>query len=241
MIRLILALLTAVVLLIFPGIPLLLWMLILKQFNPQLKTKQSFVLVRAIFRLLLFICGVKLDISGRENIPSDRPALYVCNHRSNFDIIIATQYISCPTGFVAKKEMRVIPLLVQWMHAIECVFIDRENPKAALRSINDAIENVNHGTSMWIFPEGTRNHENEMLPFKEGSFRIAEKTGCPIIPIAMRGTDDIWENHFPSVRPAKIKVQIGVPIETSELDRKQKKGLAMQTQAMIKEMYDGMK
>lgn len=241
MIRLVLALLTAVVLLIFPGIPLYLWMLILKQFNPRLKTRQSFVLVRAIFKLLLFICGVKIDINGAENIPSDRPALYVCNHRSNFDIIIATQFISCPTGFVAKKEMRVVPLLVQWMHAIECVFIDRENPKEALRSINEAIENINHGTSMWIFPEGTRNHTDALLPFKEGSFRIAEKTCCPIIPIAMCGTDDIWENHFPIVRPGRVKVQIGTPIETKELDRKQRKTLVGQVQAQIQAMYDKMK
>lgn len=240
MIRFILALLTAIVLLIFPGLPLLLYMLILGKFNPDLRDRQSMALVRAIFRLLLLICGVKREVAGAERIPKDQPVLYICNHRSIFDVLVATCLVPGVTGFVAKLELKKVPLLAQWMRNIRCVFIDRSNPKEALRSINEAIDNIKSGISVWIFPEGTRNHEREMLPFKEGSFRIAEKTGCAVVPVAMSGTDDILEKHFPKVRATKVKVRVGEPIHTEALDRAQKKALANQTHELIQQMYDEM-
>ena len=240
MIRIILALLTAVILLIFPGLPLLLYMFILKQFNPDLQIRQSFALVKAIFRLLLFICGVKIDFAGQDLIPKDRPVLYVCNHRSIFDILVATQFVPGSTSFVSKIELRKVPLLAQWMNNIRCVFIDRSNPKEALRSINAAIDNIKEGTSVWIFPEGTRNHEDAMLPFKEGSFRIAEKTSCPVVPVAMTGTDDILEKHFPYVHATHVKVKVGEPIYTENLDRAQKKALSGRAHDLIQNTYNEM-
>ena len=238
MIRTILALLAAVIFLIIPGLPLLLWMLILSRVNPGLRDRQSAAIIRCVFRVLLFICGTKITCTGRENIPSDRPVLFVCNHRSDFDILVAMVCTTGCLGFVAKTELKKIPLLAQWMKLIRCVFIDRSNPKQALRAINEAIGNVKDGVSMWLFPEGTRSQGEEMLPFKEGSFRIAEKSSCPVVPVAMAGTEDMFEKHKPWIRAAHVKVHFAEPVMMEYLDRAEKKALTEKLYAQIQGMYE---
>lgn len=140
-------------------------------------------MVQWAFNVILFICGTKITVIGEEHVPTDVPVLYIGNHRSYFDIIIT--YARCPrlTGYVAKDNMEKVPLLRVWMRRLHCLFINRENVKEALKTILAGIDNIKNGISMCIFPEGTRNKSDEqMLPFKEGSFKMAEKTGCPIIP-----------------------------------------------------------
>lgn len=115
---------------------------------------------------------------GEENVPKDEPVLYIGNHRSYFDIIIT--YARCPglTGYVAKSNMEKVPLLSIWMKRLHCLFINREDVKEALKTILAGIDNIKNGISMCIFPEGTRNKTDDLLlPFKEGSFKMAEKTG----------------------------------------------------------------
>jgi len=136
------------------------------------------------------MAGVSITVKGRENIPEDRAVLYVGNHRSYFDILVG--YVTVPglMGFVAKKEMEQIPLLSTWMKYVNCLFLDRKNLKEGLKTILTGIDQVKQGVSVWIFPEGTRNREEsplDLLPFKEGSLKIAEKSGCPVIPVAITG------------------------------------------------------
>ena len=128
------------------------------------------------------------------------PVLYVGNHRSYFDIIIGYTLAKNNTGFVAKKSMEKLPFVSVWMKFINCQFLDRENIKEGLKTVLKCIDLVKGGTSIWIFPEGTRTPGNEMLSFKEGSFKIAEKTGCPIIPVAINNTEEIFENHMPRIK-----------------------------------------
>ncbi len=99
-------------------------------------------------------------------------------------------------------------------------------------------EQVKAGYSIFISPEGTRNHGKEMLPFKEGSFKVAEKTGCAIIPVALTNTDDIFENHVPRVKATKVVIEFGKPIYPNQLDKEQRKKLGSYVQNIIKEMLD---
>ena len=154
---------------------------------------ETIKVVRSVFKVLLKLAGVTVTVKGAENIPEDTAVLYVGNHRSYFDILAG--YTTVPTllGFVAKKEMEKIPLLRTWMVNVNCLFLDRKNIKEGLKMILQGIEKVKNGVSIWIFPEGTRNPNEditELLPFKEGSLKIAEKSGCPVIPVAMTGTAD---------------------------------------------------
>ena len=236
MIRLILALLFAILYLII-GIPVLGVEWIIAKFNKQAADLGQLRMVQWAFRVILFICGTKVTIIGEENVPKDQAVLYIGNHRSYFDIIIT--YARCPrlTGYIAKKDMEKVPLLRTWMRRLHCLFIDRENVKEALKTILAGIDNVKNGISMCIFPEGTRNKtEDEMLPFKAGSLKLSEKTGCPIVPMAITNSADILENHFPKVKPTHVILQYGTPIYLDQLSADDRKHLATYTQNTVHEL-----
>lgn len=197
---------------------------------------QSFI--TKIFNGVLFICGTTTTVIGAENIPKDTAVLYVGNHRSNLDILIPYKYFNTPTGYVAKKEIDKIPVLRTWMRYIKCLFLDRSNIKEGLKTILTGIENVKNGYSMVIFPEGTRSKEDEILPFKEGSLKIAEKSGCPIIPVTQNNTSAILEDHAPFFKKAHTVLEFGKPIIISELAPEDKKFLGAYCQNIIKETYE---
>lgn len=238
MIRFIIVVLIVVLYLVIGIIPeIILW--IVGKFNRPLKDHISLTMVQTAFRLILWVAGVKLTIKGKENIPTDRPVLYVGNHRSYFDILIGYTNVVGLTGFVAKKEMEKAPLLSNWMRKLYCLFLDRDNLKEGMKTILQGIDYIKQGISIWIFPEGTRNKnedETQLLPFKEGSLKMAEKTGCPIIPVAMRGTINIFEKQFPKIRPQHIFVEFGQPIYLKELSKEERKFAGAYTQHIIEHM-----
>ena len=125
------------------------------------------------------------------------------------------------------------------MKRLYCLFLNRDDVKEGLKTILTGIEQIKNGISMCIFPEGTRGtgiDESDMLPFKEGSLKMAEKTGCPIIPMALTGTADIFENHLPWIRSAHVTLQYGEPIYPKELPKEAQKRLGSYTQKVILEM-----
>ena len=238
MIRIFLALLFAVLFLIF-GIPILGIEWIIGKFNPHAADLSQLRMVQWALRVILFICGTKLTVIGEENVPKDEPVLYIGNHKSYFDIIIT--YARCPrlTGYVAKNNMEKVPLLSAWMKRLHCLFINREDVKEALKTILTGIDNIKNGISMCIFPEGTRNKTDElMLPFKEGSFKMAEKTGCAIIPMAINNSAEILENHFPKVKRTHVVLEYGKPIYPNELDKETKRRLGAHCREIIAEMLE---
>lgn len=238
MIRFILVAATVILFLIF-SIPVILFEWMTGKKNPRLRDEQSIAVVRGVFKALLFMAGVKVTVNGKENIPTDRAVLYVGNHRSYFDILVG--YVTVPglMGFVAKKEMEKIPLLSTWMKYVNCLFLDRKNLKEGLKTILTGIEQVKHGVSVWIFPEGTRNKNEdptELLSFKEGSLKIAEKSGCPVIPVAMTGTAEVFEQHLPFIRPSKVTITFGEPIYLKELEPELRKFPGAYAEKRIKDM-----
>ena len=194
--------------------------------------------VSRAFRVILFISGVKVEIKGKNNIPKNEPVLYVANHRSFYDIAIGYSYLPIPLGFVAKKEMAKVPFISRWMRYMHCVFLDRQNPREGLKSIMEGVENIKAGYSMFIMPEGTRNHEPKLKPFKKGSFKMAEKAKCRIVPIALTNTDEIFENSFPIIKPAKIIMEIGKPIDLAKLSKEEKETINEDVASMIQDMID---
>ena len=220
------------------GIPVLLIEWVIGKFNPRAKDYSCLRLVQAAFKLIMFAAGTKLTVIGEENVPKDQAVLYVGNHRSYFDVIMT--YARCPrlTGYIAKVEMLRYPLLRDWMKALYCLFLDRDDIKAGLKTILQGIEYIKNGISICIFPEGTRNHSDVMLPFKEGSMKMAEKTNCPIIPMAITNSAEIFENHIPFVRRCHVILEYGKPILPGELSKEEKKFLGAYTQQKIQKMLD---
>lgn len=221
------------------SIPILLAEWVVGKFNRRAKDISSLRIIQTVFKFILKVTGADITIIGHENVPKDHAVLYIGNHRSFFDILLT--YVLCPdlTGYVAKKEMEPIPLLSTWMRYLHCLFLDRKDIKEGMKTILTAIEKVKSGISICIFPEGTRNKgtdELELLPFHDGSFKIATKSGCPIIPMAISNSAEIFENHFPKIKPCKVVVEYGKPIYPEELSREDKKRLGAYTQGIILEM-----
>ena len=192
--------------------------------------------VQGILSFLLKLSGVELTIRGLENIPADQAVLFVGNHRGYFDVVIAYSILTRRLGFVAKKEMKKVPLLSEWMIYVNCLFLDRNDPRDGIRMIREGVEKLKAGTCIWIFPEGTRSRgedELDMLPFKEGSLKMAQKAGVPVIPVATTGTARILEAHFPWIRPGKVTMEFGKPIHLEELEPEQKKFAGAYTREVI--------
>lgn len=221
------------------GIPILLIEWVIARFRPEAADLSQLRIVQWAFRIILFLSGTKLTVIGEENVPKDSAVLYIGNHRSYFDIVIT--YARCPglTGYVAKSSIEKVPFLSIWMKRLHCLFLDRDDIKAGLKTILAGIEQIKNGISVCIFPEGTRSKtdtETEMLPFKAGSLKMAEKTGCAIVPMAITGSADILENHFPKIRSAHVTLQYGKPVWPNELSTEDRKHLAPYMQDIILEM-----
>lgn len=237
MIRFIVTVLFVVSFLILSSpIMFVLWLIGKKR--PDIKDKASRAIIHWAFRIVRYIAGTNLIIKGKENIPPNQGVLYVGNHRSYFDIIL--NYISVPgiTGFIAKKEMNRYPLLRVWMRYIHCLFLDRDDIRQGMQVILSGIEKVKSGISIFVFPEGTRNKsDDEFLPFKAGSLKIAEKSGCPIIPVAINNSDAVFEKHLPKIYKTTVVIEYGSPIYPQNLDKEAKKILSDTVVKTIKTMY----
>ena len=227
-----------VILFLILSIPLLIAEWIIGKFNPPLKDRSSLAIVNWAFRMVLRLSGVSVTYIGEDRIPKDTPVLYVGNHRSYFDIVMTYVRVPRTTGYISKVEFLKIPLLSNWMKNLHCLFLDRSDLKAGMKTILAAIEEIKNGVSICIFPEGTRGDSDEMAPFKEGSLKIAEKAGCPIIPMAITHTRDIIKDHIPFVKPTHVTIQYGTPVYPNELPKEEKRALGRYTQNIIQEMLD---
>ncbi len=223
----------AVSILIFPVI------LLIGLFSKKLKDRMSFAIVSWAFGFVIRIAGTKVDIIGYDNIPKNQAVLYVGNHRSMFDVAINYWKLPALVGFVAKKEMKKIPFLSWWMILVKCLFLDRENIKEGMKTIIKGAEQLKSGISMFIFPEGTRSKvESEMLEFKEGSLKMAEKAGVLVVPVAITNTGSCFEDNFPKVKKQHVIVEYGKPIDLSAMDRETKKHAGAYTRDIIQEMVN---
>ena len=239
MIRTIFALLFAILYLIC-GIPVLFVEWIIGKFNKPLMDTSSLHMVQWALATIGKICGVRLTVIGKENIPKDQAVLYVCNHRSYFDIILGYSLMPGLTGYISKDNLEKVPLLNIWMKRLYCLFLNRTDIKQGVKTILTAIEYVKQGISICIFPEGTRNkgEEGSLLEFKEGSFKIANKTGCPVVPMAISNSAEVIYKHMPKVTPCHVIIEYGEPIYPKELPKEQKKALPEITRSRIQAMLD---
>ncbi len=237
MIRLVIIVIFLVVFFLF-SIPMFGIEWIIGKINKRAKDISSLRIVQWAFKVILFLSGVRTKVIGLENIPKDEPVLFVGNHKSNFDIIISYAKMPNLTGFVAKKEIEKIPLLRTWMRYLYCLFLDRKDIKEGLKTILKGIDQIKHGISMVIFPEGSRNSfEDGMRPFKEGSLKLAEKSGCKIIPMVQNNTQEIMETHSPRIKRTRTVLEFGEPIDLKELSAEDRKFAGAYIQKIIEAKY----
>jgi 1-acyl-sn-glycerol-3-phosphate acyltransferase len=170
-------------------------------------------------KFIMRIAGAKVSVIGLENLPKNQTVLFVSNHQSNFDIPLLLSAIDIPKGFIAKKELAKWPLISTWMKYINCIFMDRDNLRKSAESIVEGINLLKSGHSMVIFPEGTRSKGKTVDEFKGGSFKLATKSKCPIIPLTINGTYKLMEDNNNKVKGADIELVIHPPIDVANLSK----------------------
>ncbi len=228
----------AVVLFLIIGIPVSALTWLVGKFNPDKREEMNFRWVQSGFRMVMFLTGGSVKVIGLENIPKDRAVLFVSNHRSFFDTVIPGSHLPNRTAFVAKKETEKVPLLRDWMKRIHCFFLDREDIKNGVEMIDHTVSLIKSGVSVFICPEGTRNRrEGTLLDFHGGSFKIAIRSGAPIIPVTQVFTGDILEDHFPKIKPAHVTIVYGEPIETAGIPIAQRKQIPDKCREIIETTY----
>jgi len=176
---------------------------------------------------------VSIKVTGRENIQKGQSYVIVVNHQSAYDILILYARIGMDFKWIMKKEIRKIPGVGFGSQAVGHIFIDRSNSAAAINSINAAKSKIRDGTSVVIFPEGTRSKTKEMLPFKKGAFWFAFDLNLPILPVTINGTRKIMPSGSLNLLPGKAEILIHPAIDISDYDKKDMTNLIARTREII--------
>lgn len=180
--------------------------------------KQTFKITRFLFTVLIRIMGIKLVVTGRENIESDKPYLIMGNHQSLFDIFVVPAAI--PLCFVAVEAAYHFKLPV-WGYLIRkwgCIPIQRDNLKKAFTSLETARKTLISGMSIAILPEGHRTLTGEMSTFKKGPFHLTKGAKADILPFAITGLYDYHKKGTLILKPGEVSVNIGRPILYDEFE-----------------------
>lgn len=179
--------------------------------------------------------GMKINVTGRENIPKDGPVVFISNHQGYADIIVFFEAIlNRQIGFIARDNLQKLPYFGKWISCIRGVFIKRGDAREALKSINDGVELLKNGFSLVIFPEGTRSQGGPMKQFKPGSFKLATRAKVPIVPVTINGTYKIYEETG-LFKGGDIDFVIHPAIDTASLSRHEVSSLVENVEGTIRE------
>ncbi len=213
--------------------------LLIGLFDKKAKDIYSLRYVQFSLKTFMWAAGCRVKYIGLENLPKDGEAVvYTGNHRSFFDVISTYPVLPGLAGFIAKKEMIHWPVISWWMRNIYCLFLDRKDHRAGVKTILQGVENVKNGVSMYIFPEGTRSHyEGHMGYFHTGSFKLATKAKARIIPVVYSISGDRWDDHMPWVKGGTMVVEFCEPIETAGIKPDSVADLAQQVRNIIYERH----
>jgi 1-acyl-sn-glycerol-3-phosphate acyltransferase len=165
-------------------------------------------------RAILDASGVRVRVHGGEQLATGEPRIFVCNHVSWFDVFAMAAALGGGT-FVAKSELYRIPVFGAGMRLVGIIRIERENRKAAFASYEVAAERIRRGTSVVVFPEGTRGHTYALRPFKKGPFVLAIAAGVPLVPVIAHGTIEVMSRGSMRVRPGLVDLHFLEPVPTT--------------------------
>ena len=195
--------------------------------------------IRLWGRSCLFFAGLKIQVQGAENIPYDRPAIYVSNHQSNFDIPIIYTGLPIQFRWIAKQELFRVPFFGLAMKRSGIVAIDRSNRRTTMHSIIVAAQRIKEGTSVVIFPEGTRTPDGRLQEFKKGALLIAAKAQVPVVPIAIHGSYQVQPKDRWRVNNGPLQIEVLPPISTEGLKSNDIDALTSKVHDLISQSLQG--
>lgn len=206
-----------------------------KKGDPESLAQREELVRRLVKRwgiLVLKMSKTEVTVSGLENIP-DVPCVLVGNHQGYFDIIALLGAMDHTRAFMGQILFKKIPLLSGWMQNLDCVFVDRSNAKQSMTAIHESEELLKSGKDIYVFPEGTRSKSNTIGEFKNGAFRMATKTGSPVVPFLIDGTYKVLESNHMWIKPAHVKITILPAIDTSTLSKAEINGMTQHVRELI--------
>ena len=189
-------------------------------------------------RLLCWIAGIRVRVEGQENLDPSQTYIFVGNHTSQTDIWTFQGYMPHDFRWIAKKELFAIPIFGAAMRAVDFISIDRSRGRKAVQSLNDAANRIAEGTSVLIFPEGTRSPDGHLQPFKTGAIMLAIKAGVPVVPVGFNDTHQVLPKGSLVTRGGNVVLRIGTPLPTSDFNVKDKQELALKLQQQVAELLD---
>lgn len=183
--------------------------------------------------VLLWAGGARLVVHGQENVDPKRPTIYVSNHQSTLDI--PAHFVTVPVAFryVAKSQLGWVPFIGWYLLLAGHIFVNRSNRQAAIHSLQRAGRKIRGGTSIFLYPEGTRSPDGRILPFKKGPFALALEARVPICPVTVEGTGSIMPKNSWNIVPGPVHVKIGKPIDTTAFAADDREGLARAVREVI--------
>lgn len=168
-------------------------------------------------RLWLFLSGVRVKVRGLEFLDPKQAYVFVSNHRSYLDTATLFLFTGRRIGLLAKKELLKVPVLGVGMGFVNVMAIDRSNRESAIRTTDAAAERIRSGISFGVFVEGTRARPGELLPFKKGAFYMARQTGVPVVPVAIKYSDELMGKGTGEAKSGTIEMVIMPPVPTTEI------------------------
>lgn len=165
---------------------------------------------------VLALNGVKLNVLGPENLVARRPAVFLFNHRNNFDIFIVAALVKDNWTGIAKKELASNPLVGPLGKLMDAAFIDRADTASAVAALAPIEEAARKGLSILVAPEGTRLDTQSVGPFKKGAFRIAMATGLPVVPIVIRNSESVAGRNSTTLHPGTVDVVVLPPVSVAD-------------------------
>ena len=189
--------------------------------------------------VLRFITGMRISIEGAEHLKTEKPCVLIANHQSLMDIIVLFTITSMNLRMVLKKELLCIPIFGWCLWWNRFISIDRSSRRKALRSIDRGARKIQKGTSVLLFPEGTRSNDGKLRPFQAGSFIMAIKSQVPIIPITISGTINVVHKTSPLKFNfnKEVRVIVSPPVDTSRYKIDQRDELKDEVETVIRENY----
>lgn len=183
--------------------------------------KSYFVLSKIFSAGVLWISGIKLKVSGTENLKEGQSYIYVSNHSSMFDIPAVMRAFKGRVSIVYKEELSRIPIFGWQLKTGPFISINRKNAEDAMKSIKKARETMeNKKFSVILFAEGTRSKDGQIQPFKRGAFYLAAKVHLPIVPVTINGASKLLPKGKLKIKSGELSVHFSEPIEFEELKNK---------------------
>lgn len=161
--------------------------------------------------------GVRVEVKGLELLDPKQTYVFVSNHRSYLDTATLFIFTGRRIGLLAKKELLKVPVLGVGMGFVNVMAIDRSNRESAIRTTEAAAERIRSGISFAVFVEGTRAKPGELLPFKKGAFYMARQAGVPVVPVAIKHSDELMGKGTGEAKPGTIEMIIMPPVPTKEI------------------------